>query len=195
MKRIIIIFIVVFIPLASIAQIQRSLMGCTLGSSTKSSVLALYPAGHIIESDNETAVCPGLPIHLNTTKGSPLIEHNVAFAGIDWSYACFGFYNNTLCEVVFGSYMHPSVGDWNSLKRTLISKYGKYQKDHSKYQEGYEEGDSYTIEYYIFSDGKTRIVLNSWVEKNGCLNAFTLRYQYISLFDRKFRNKIHSEEL
>ena len=124
-----------------------------------------------------------------------MIERNVAFAGIDWSYACFGFYNNTLCEVVFGSHLHPSVGDWNSLKRTLISKYGKYQKDHSKYQEGYEEGDSYTIEYYIFSDGKTRIVLNSWVEKNGCLNAFTLRYQYISLFDRKFRNKIHSEEL
>ena len=192
MKRIIAIIIVVFIPLAMMAQIQRSLMGCTLGSSTKSSVLSLYPNCQlgISGSDDEDAFCPGLSIHQNTAKGSPLIESYIAFAGIDWSYAYFGFYSNTLCEVVFGSYEHPSAGDWNSLKRTLISKYGKYQKDHSTYQEG-----DYKIEYYIFSDGKTRIVYNSWVEENGSIYAFTLRYQYISLFDRKFRNKIHSEEL
>ena len=171
MKRIIIIFIVLFIPLASMAQIQRSLMGCTLGSSDKSSVLALYPTCQIGMTDVEDAFCPGLPIHLNTAKGSPLIELNVAFAGIDWSYAYFGFYSNTLCEVFFGSGEYPSAGDWNSLKRSLISKYGKYQKDHSTYS-----ADDYKIEYYIFSDGKTRIVYNSWVEKTGRIYAFTLRY-------------------
>lgn len=192
MKKIIIIFIVLFIPLATMAQIQRSLMGCKIGVSTKSSVLSLYPNCQVgfKDSDEEDAFCPGLPIHLNTAKGTPLIEQHVAFAGIDWSYAYFGFYDNILCEVVFGSYDHPSAGDWNSLKRTLISKYGKYQKNHSSYQLG-----EMTIEYYIFSDGKTRIVYNSWVEKTGIIYAFTLRYQYINLFDRKFRNKIHSEEL
>ena len=144
MKKTFVIFIVVFIPLVSMAQIQRSLMGCKLGVSNKSSVFTLYPNSQlgISGANDEDAFCPGLPIHLNTAKGTPLIEPNVAFAGIDWSYAYFGFYDNTLCEVVFGSYEHPSAGDWNSLRRTLINKYGKYQKDHSKYQ----EGDN-TVEY------------------------------------------------
>lgn len=133
MKRILTIFLAIFISISSSAQIQNKLLGFTLGTTTKTAVYNYYKNNHtkVIKNNDDYVV------------------EKVKFAGQVWDYTFFSFHKGKLYSVYFNkSDFFTSLavldGLWEHLSTTLMNKYGDYCLNTSS-------------EKIMFSDGKTDV--------------------------------------
>ncbi len=183
-----IISIALFVCTTSFAQIQKSVLGVSLGSTTRTKVQEMFPNGRgNWAGDIDIACYPGSELDGAIVRGEPALNiHNPKFAGIEWDYANFSFYNGVLCEVDFSSEDRRDGTTetlWKELCRALSNKYGSYRKTR------HTANGPKDISYEIYSDGTTRIV-------TCCYDTFyVLKYQNISLFKKKYQNKLDSSEL
>lgn len=173
--------------MVSNAQIQNKILDFTLGTTTIEDIKEKYPkATGNWAGDIDRAIYPGSELHGNVTEGEPALNiKNIKFAGIDWEYVSCMFYRGKLCEFTFSSKDHPEYSTWIELCNALSNKYKKYQLASEE-----ENG----AKYLIFSDGTTRIIAcfyNLYSE----VDFFTLNYQHVSLFQKKFQKKIDPSEL
>lgn len=115
MKKILLCFCFFISALNVSSQIQRTFLGLTLGESKRSDVVNYAKSqGKSFEERDDK-------IYVN----------NVLFGGLQWSLAAFCFYKDILYMVSFSNdennvpklYLEKT---WESLKKTLISKYGEY---------------------------------------------------------------------
>lgn len=100
------------------AQIQKVILGCTLGHSSKSFVeQSLKRQGYVLEKCNDPRVYQAATFYD--------IKDGVSFGGINWDYARLRFINGKFASISF-------VKNWASkaicekLKVTLMNKYKKY---------------------------------------------------------------------
>ena len=161
-KRLSIILILLFCAMIASAQIQRNILGCNLGTSTKSAVAnTLKQKG--IRYENLSATQIG--------------AYNVTFGGIDWKYVIFNFFNNKLFQVDFGctslesSSEHLNVS-YNRVLGVLKKKYQKY------YSPRYS-----TLTNTSFDDNTTGVDLNFETKSDG-ITILSLDYKYYPLFDK-----------
>ena len=101
------------------AQINSSIWGLSIGSSTKQQVKSVInQKGFSIETEPDGAYCIKYP------KG-------VKSGGEWWTYISFTFVNGLLCEVWFQNNEVESISDisanYNRIKRSLDEKYIKYK--------------------------------------------------------------------
>lgn len=116
MKKIILTLLAGFVFFTSSAQIQRKILGFTLGVTPKSTVVQRMKAqGYIHTTDPDGAY----------------IYNNVKFGSVMWSYVSISFYQNKLFQVWFQN--NSIQSDYNTLKSqyqtlkiTLDEKYGLY---------------------------------------------------------------------
>lgn len=87
MRNILIIFSLLFV-LSAQSQIQRSILGYTLGKTTKT---------ELIKSLNSK----GKQISKTKVDDDAIIVEHMKFGGIMWPNIFFMFYNNRLCAVNF----------------------------------------------------------------------------------------------
>lgn len=188
MKKTIIIFLLAYTSLFASAQIQKTILGVTLGQTTRAQTQNLYPnAKGNWAGDIEIALFPGSDLNSSIVEGEAALNiDSPKFAGLEWRYAHFSFYQGVLSEVHFSSKDSKdgsTESDWEELCNALTKKYGTYKKTH---HEAIGERD---ISYEIYSDGKTRIIT--------CLYStfYVLEYQHVSLFNKKYQNKLDPSEL
>jgi len=156
MKRIITIFLALFIGLSMSAQIQTKILGFTLGTTNKSTVLNQYKT----------------KIKKASYAEDTYDLQNVEFAGYKWDLVSFAFHKGKLYAVYFtmsSSHTPVSIIDlsWNSLKNSLYNKYSRYYSNRST---------SNTIEY---SDRKTEVILMKKTYQGKGFLSLTYRDKYM----------------
>ena len=137
MKKLLAIFLALFVGLSMSAQIQRTFLGFTLGTTTKSEVYNKYKdKKYFLEDENGNYVVGALE-----------------FAGQKWDVTTFYFYNNRLLTVNFALleystplYVLDSI--WENLKARILNKYSDYNY-------------YFDSEYLLFTDNKTRLSLSN----------------------------------
>lgn len=150
MKRILTIFLAIFVGLSMSAQIQRTFLDFTLGSTTKSEVYNKYKNEKLFtEDDNGNYAVGGL-----------------VFAGQKWDLTTFAFYKNKLLYVHFAliGYITPENilnSVWDDIRFRLLDKYADYNY-------------YLTSEYAFFKDGKTQISCSYYSSPE--TNAVALMY-------------------
>lgn len=193
MRKTFILVLLLFLSFGIVdAQIQKTLLGVTLGTSTRNNVKEIYPTAYRnISGDIDHANYPGSELHGRTTKGEPALnQRDVKFAGIEWDFVGFSFYQTVLCEIEFTIAGNANFKSWKDLCLALTKKYSSYKK-----KEAVEKGDWGKFEYKIYSDGTTRVILCSYFKTSGQLDFYTLSYQNVTLFRKKYQNKVDSSEL
>ena len=134
------------------AQINSSIWGLSIGSSTKQQVRSVInQKGFSIETEPDGAYCIKYP------KG-------VKFGGEWWTYISFTFVNGLLCEVWFQNNEVESISDiaanYNRIKKTLDEKYSKYKSfsgkkdDGSVYSDYWDETTTLSINLHIYNGVK-----------------------------------------
>ena len=120
MKKIIAVFIFLFVCLFSSAQINRTILGCTIGESTLSQV-------------KQTLKSQGIKLKYEKNADAYIyISDNkfVSFGGVNWNGVGFYFKNDRLYQVQF-QYL---IGGENHLRerdftRALENKYARYKQE------------------------------------------------------------------
>ena len=187
MKRIIACSLILLCSLfSSYAQLQNSLLGCKLGTTTRAEIKAMYPnAVGNWAGDIDVAYYPGSELNYSITNGEPALNlRGIKFAGIEWDGVNFSFYLGKLCEVNFSSNEGIDISSWRELCSALSNKYGKYRIVKS-------DGGPNDLPHLIFSDGNTRIITSY----NSLGHFYNLHYQHISLFKKKYQKRLDASEL
>ena len=143
MKKVLVIFLAIIIGLSMSAQIQNKILGFTLGTTSKTTVLNQYKT-KITKADYNA--------------GETYRIQDVSFAGQIWDLAYFVFVNNKLCTVSFQSTddnIPTSILDlsWENLKKSLNKKYSQFYLSNRSTSEikEYSDGTTYlTLSYEYF---------------------------------------------
>ena len=125
------------------AQIQKNILGFTLGVTPKQTVIQTLQNKGFECSLKEDAI---------KTKVFYTVKGGLSFGGYIWYEAMIGFVNGKLSSVMLSGDLNKS--QYNKLKDTLISKYHKYQTSHSN-----------PPSFYDFHDRKTEVSL--WYHRDG----------------------------
>ena len=154
MRQYILLFILMLASLRCTAQINSSIWGLSIGSSTKQQVRSVInQKGFSIETEPDGAYCIKYP------KG-------VKFGGEWWTYISFTFVNGLLCEVWFQNNEVESISisdiaaNYNRIKKTLDEKYSKYKSfsgkkdDGSVYSDYWDETTTLSINLHIYNGVK-----------------------------------------
>lgn len=144
MKKVLAIFLALIIGLSMSAQIQTKILGFTLGTTSKATVLNQY----------KTKITKA-----GYSAGETYRIQDVSFAGQIWELAYFVFVNNKLYRVSFQSTddnIPTSILDlnWENLKKSLNKKYSQFYQNNSSTSEVKEYSDGITYlslryEYYM----------------------------------------------
>lgn len=120
------------------AQIQTKILGFTLGTTSKTTVLNQY----------KTKITK-----LNLNAEETYRIQDVNFGGHIWDCAYFIFVNNKLCRVSF------SISDYSIPRTTLDLKWDNLKTSLNKKYSQFYLKDSSTSEIKKYSDGKTNLSL------------------------------------
>ena len=145
MKKVLAIFLALIIGLSMSAQIQTKILGFTLGTTSKTSVLNHY----------KTRIT-----RVNHNADETYRIQDVNFAGLIWDYAYFAFVNDKLYRVSFQSSSNNIPAslldlDWENLKSSLNKKYSQFYLSNRSTSEikEYSDGTTYlTLNYEFFMD-------------------------------------------
>ena len=161
MKRILAISLALIIGLSLSAQIQNKILGFTLGKTTKSQVCKSYKKNYMFRELSD----------------GNCIVFDERFAGYEWHNVQFSFYKGILYKVRLEDHnQYDNKTTWESLKKSLNKKYGKYFISEIKEDE--------ITDAIFYSDDKTALKLSS--------NVFMTTLQYIDIEIAK--QKIDDEE-
>ena len=133
MKKIILVFAFVLCSLIGSAQIQRTIMGQTLGVSTKKEVYnSLKDRG---------------AFYVNIRGEEQLLVKDVRFGGFSWEIMSFSFYNNILYQVTVmdldkDSSIISQEEKWNSISQKLESKYHNIISNKEENKISYSDGST-----------------------------------------------------
>lgn len=169
-KNLILVVLFLLVCLSSFGQIQRKFFGFIFGISTKTEVVSYFKTNKI----------PYIIEDASTIKA-----RNIKFAGKDWPFAVFLFYNNRFFEAYFANssdYTSQTTMEliWGNIKESLIDKYSQYtDKNYT------------TNNKKSFDDGKT--ILNAEYTHMDRTSYISLMYYDIHLFDAY--NKKNKDEL
>jgi hypothetical protein len=162
LKRLSITLLISFCTMLSSAQIQRNILGCNLGTSSKNAVVnTLKKKG----------------VRYDNTSSTQLCAYNVQFGGISWSFVFFNFYGNKLYQVAFMCSSSESTSEHLSISHNRVS--GILQRKYKKYYSA-EFSDASNISY---EDKTTGVDLYYGTNSNGLL-ILSLDYKYYPLFDK-----------
>ena len=117
MRKTLILFLLIFV-LPAQSQIQRSILGYTLGKTTKTELI-------------NSLKLKGKQISKTKADDNAIIVKHMKFGGIMWPDVFFVFYNNKLCAVNFietGESLSQENIDlhWSIIKNNLRYKYSFY---------------------------------------------------------------------
>ena len=165
MSQYILLFILMLASLRCTVQIDSSICGLSIGSSTKQQVKSVInQKGFSIETEPDGAYCIKYP------KG-------VKSGGEWWTYISFTFVNGLLCEVWFQNNEVESISDisanYNRIKRSLDEKYSKYKSyggkrdDGSVYSDYWDETTTLSVSLHTYNGVK----FISLVYQNDKLNS------------------------
>ena len=144
MKKILIFIVIGFFALPISAQIQRQILGYTLGVSTKSTVLnGLQNKGFNVELV-PNAIRKGA-VFYNVTGG-------VSFGGYIWDNVRIGFINGKFATIWFSTYLTEQQA--SKIKRNLQSKYRRFSTSHTNPEAGeFDYTDRRTnVSFFIHSN-------------------------------------------
>lgn len=147
MKKIIILLLLLIGAFSSYAQIQRQILGYTLGVSTRSVVVkGLENKGFDLEIISDAA---------NKGPVFYLVKGGVSFGGYIWDDVRIGFVNGKFASIMCTTYLTEAQS--LKLKNVLQSKYNKYKTANSNPSSGvYDYNDKRTSAFlYIPSSGNT----------------------------------------
>lgn len=118
MKKILCLIVtVICLAFSSSAQIQRQILGYTLGVSTKATVVnGLNNKGFELEVVKDAA---------NRGPLFYLVKGGVSFAGCTWDDVRIGFVNGKFASIMLTSYISESQAD--KLEKTMLNKYSQYK--------------------------------------------------------------------
>ncbi|MCM1320291.1 MAG: hypothetical protein NC217_07930 [Muribaculaceae bacterium] len=137
MKKLLILFIVMFGVLSATAQIKSQILGCTLGVTTKATTInVLKQKGYDVKPFERAAL---------QNADFYIIKGGVSFANVIWDEVKIRFVNGKFASIAFNTCLDDSQFD--TIKDSLISKYKRYKTTNS---------DPSRRQYY-FSDRKTDI--------------------------------------
>lgn len=164
MKRIISIVLLLVCVLAASAQIQRNILGFTLGETTKTQVYDYLKENQYNITDN--------PI-----KDGCMINTKVEFLGYTWAKVFISFFDDKFYSVSFyddDEYALPAMlkERFTKLSRTLNLKYFYYFQD--------DQEDS---KYY--SDDKVYLVLHRDIDSLTGKRYILLSFMDLKLMDKK----------
>ncbi len=116
-QSLIILVFIICATLTSSAQIQRQILGYTLGVSTKAAVVnGLKNKGFEVEIIKDAA---------NKGPIFYLVKGGVSFAGCIWDDVRVGFVNGKFASIMLTSYLKESQAD--KLEDAMLEKYTKYK--------------------------------------------------------------------
>ncbi len=147
MKKIIILLLLLIGAFSSYAQIQRQILGYTLGVSTRSVVVkGLENKGFDLEIISDAA---------NKGPVFYLVKGGVSFGGYIWGDVRIGFVNGKFASIMCTTYLTEAQS--LKLKNVLQSKYNRYKTANSNPSSGvYDYNDKRTSAFlYIPSSGNT----------------------------------------
>lgn len=147
MKKIIILLLLLIGAFSSYAQIQRQILGYTLGVSTRSVVVkGLENKGFDLEIISDAA---------NKGPVFYLVKGGVSFGGYIWDDVRIGFVNGKFASIMCTTYLTEAQS--LKLKNVLQSKYYRYKTANSNPSSGvYDYNDNRTSAFlYIPSSGNT----------------------------------------
>ena len=140
MKRLLFL-ILVLSSLNCFSQINRTIWGLTLGSSTKMEVRSkLIQKDFNVYIDNDGSVFSA--------------GQSIFFGGVEWAMVSFNFVDGILSEIIFSDPGVDSSGQRNNekydiLKRNLNSKYmNNYNKEKSVYMHDNQTHSPFIVDYY-----------------------------------------------
>lgn len=158
-KYIFLTLLTLCISISSFSQIQRKVLGFTLGITTKTAVASYLKTNHIKYS---------------LVKGEYCAE-NVRFAGVVWEYVWFTFYNGKLYNVDF------SVSDDAPLKEI---RYRLEESLKNKYSIYYNDAES-TRDNIVFSDGIVEVGLRDEYSRE--TRIVSIMYTYLPILDQSVK--------
>ena len=132
MKRIICIYLLIFLPLVSIGQIRRVITGITLGKTTKQEAISILKQ-------------KGIPFVFGNTGvyETIILKESSHFGGIEWFSTDYVLFDDIVFEINFTKWKCVGTSkqnidlEWNNIALGLQRKYGSYKK----------KGNKDTIEY------------------------------------------------
>lgn len=130
MRKTLILFFLLFV-LSAQSQIQRSILGYTLGKTTKTELI-------------KSLKLKGKQISKTKADDDAIIVKHMKFGGIMWPDIFFVFYNNRLCAVNFietGESLSQENIDlhWSNIKNNLRHKYSFYFINENKEELEYND--------------------------------------------------------
>lgn len=133
MKKIILVFAFILCSLIGSAQIQRTILGQTIGVSTKKEVYnSLIDRGAFF---------------VNIKGEEKLLVKDVRFGGFSWEIMSFNFYNNILYQVTVMD-LDKDKGiisqeeKWNRISQKLESKYHNVISNKEENKISYSDGST-----------------------------------------------------
>ncbi len=141
MKRFLLFSFFIFSSLILTAQIQRRILGQTIGVSTKNEVF---------ESLQDKKA-----YYHNVNGYEAVCIDNTRFGGYCWGIVCFLFYYDKLSHVLFTSPEGDSIKIWSDLKETLSTKYKEYIVEDEEDNQTYI--DRYTILSTHYRNGRAAL--------------------------------------
>lgn len=165
MKRTIFVGLLLLCVLAASAQIQRNLLGFTLGTTTKSVVYNKYKTYKSFSKDE---------------YGNYTVS-DIVFAGEKWDYVSFEFTNNKLEAVQF--VMAEPFSSKNEINTAREKFNSMLWEKYSEYINVISDSDS-----KVFCDNKTDLIfIYRIIDYNACIS---IRYSDRELFDQSSQKEM-----
>lgn len=162
LKRLSFMLLFTFCVLIISAQIQRDILGCNLGTSSKNTVAnTLKKKGLRYENASTTQLC----------------AFNVEFGGINWKYVFFNFFDNKLYQIAFMCSSFDSSPEHLKISYDRVS--GILQRKYKKYYSSMYSDATNTS----YDDKTTGVDLYYGTKSDGS-TILSLDYKYYPLFDR-----------
>lgn len=147
MKRILLLILIAIGSISVNAQIQRQILGYTLGVTSRTVVVkGLKSKGFDLEVIKDAA---------NRGPVFYSVKGGVSFGGFIWDDVRIGFVNGKFASIMCTTYLTDAQS--SKLQRALQSKYNKYSTSHTNPSSGvYDFNDKRTSVFlYIPSSGNT----------------------------------------
>lgn len=144
MKHIATLFLLTLICLTASAQINRTIMNCTLGVSTEQDVIQeMSNQGYkVMKIDDETLG----------------IDNKIKFGGQEWTVVYFNFSHSLLKAIVL---MKCEITDWKIMKTSYNNLKTKLDMKYPDYLQDKEKALTPLGLQTIYSDGNTLLILKT----------------------------------
>ena len=159
MKKVLTIFLLLTICLSTSAQIQRKILGFTLGSSSKTAVYNYLKKNHI---------------KFANTEDGEYCAYNIKFAGQIWENVWFSFYNGMLYNIEF------TISEFKTPIKTLDIIYSRLSLSLKNKYSYYRNSSSEDLK---FDDNVIEITLLYRYTEN--IKSLRLMYSHIPSWNRK----------